>query len=207
MMHDLVDRLRRTRVLPVIEIEDAGAAAALAGALAQGGIGAIEFTLRTPAALAALAAAKRAQPTLLVGMGTVVDEDGARRAVDAGADFLVTPGATPDLLAALADLGAPFLPGVATASEAMAARQLGVKFMKFFPAEPAGGLAYLKALAGPFPDLRFCPTGGITAEAAPNYLALQNVVCVGGSWVAPKELIARKDWRAIEANARRASGL
>jgi 2-dehydro-3-deoxyphosphogluconate aldolase/(4S)-4-hydroxy-2-oxoglutarate aldolase len=207
MMHDLVDRLRRTRVLPVIEIEDAGAAAALAGALAQGGTGAIEFTLRTPAALAALEAAKRAEPSLLVGMGTVVDEDGARRAVDAGADFLVTPGATPDLLAALADLGAPFLPGVATASEAMAARQLGVKFMKFFPAEPAGGLAYLKALAGPFPDLRFCPTGGITAEAAPNYLALQNVVCVGGSWVAPKELIARKDWRAIEANARRATGL
>ena len=206
-MHDFVQRLRKTRVLPVIEIEDAGAAAALAGVLAQGGVGAIEFTLRTPAALAALEAAKRAEPSLLAGMGTVVDEDGARRAVDAGADFLVTPGATAELLDALVKLGVPFLPGVATASEAMAARAHGVSFLKFFPAEPAGGLAYLKALAGPFPDLRFCPTGGITAEAAPNYLALQNVVCVGGSWIAPKELIARKDWRAIEANARRASGL
>lgn len=206
-MKTLIDRLRKTRVLPVIEIEDAAAAAPLANALAKGGVSALEFTMRTSAAVEALVAAKKARPDLLIGMGTILDGESAHKAVAAGADFLVTPGATRELLAQLLALKAPFLPGVATPSEAMAARAHGVRFMKFFPSEPAGGVAYVQALAGPLPDLLFCPTGGIGPDAAPAYLRLANVVCVGGSWVAPKAAIAAKDWTQIEANARRASAL
>lgn len=203
----LIAALRATRVLPVIEIEEAANAAPLAHALAEGGLKAVELTLRTASACEALAAAKKAEPELVVGMGTVLDEAGARRAIDAGADFLVTPGAPPALLQSLIGLGVPFLPGVATASEAMAARAAGVTLMKFFPAEPAGGTAYLKALSGPLPDLIFCPTGGVGPDAASAYLALKNVVCVGGSWLAPRDLIGARDWDAIRANARRAVAL
>lgn len=206
-MQSLIDALRKTRVLPVIEIEDAAAATPLADALAAGGVGAIEFTLRTGAAIDALIAAKKARPDLLVGMGTVLDGEGARQAAAAGADFLVTPGATSELIDELLVLKKPFLPGVATASEAMAARAHGVRFMKFFPAEPAGGAAYLNALAGPLSDVLFCPTGGIGPDQAASYLKLKNVVCVGGSWVAPKAAIAAKDWKQIEANGRRAVSL
>lgn len=204
-MQTLIDALRKTRVLPVIEIDDAAAAAPLANALGDGGVLALEFTMRTGAAIDALVAAKKARPDLLVGMGTILDGEGARKAATAGADFLVTPGATRELLVELLALKTPLLPGVATASEAMAVRAHGVKFMKFFPAEPAGGAAYLKALAGPLPDLLFCPTGAIGPDQVADYLKLKNVVCVGGSWVAPKAAIAAKDWRQIATNARRAS--
>ncbi len=202
---NLIDRLRKTRVLPVIEIDDAKDAPPLANALADGGIGALEFTLRTGAALDAIVAAKKARPELLVGAGTVLDGDSARKAVAAGADFIVTPGATRELLVELATLKIPSIPGVATASEVLAVRAHGIKFMKFFPAEPAGGVAYLKALAGPLADVIFCPTGGIGPDQVAEYLKLKNVVCVGGSWVAPRTAITLKDWGQIEANARRAT--
>ncbi len=206
-MEDFINRLRKTRVLPVIEIDDAVSAAPLVKALSDGGMTAIEIALRTPAAVDAILAAKRARPDVLVGAGTVVDGERARRAIAGGADFLVTPGSTRELLVELAGFNKPLLPGVATPSEAIAARALGLKLMKFFPAEPAGGAAYVGALAAPLPDVLFCPTGGIGVEEAPNYLRLKNVICVGGSWVAPRAAIAAKDWRAIAANARRAAAL
>lgn len=192
-------------VIPVLEVERLGDAAPLAQALAAGGLRVIELTLRTACALEAVGAMKRAAPSLIVGMGTIRSRDDVKAAITAGADFLVSPGATPDLLAALK--GVPALPGVATASEAMGAAEAGFQALKFFPAEPAGGLAYLKALAGPLPDLVFCPTGGIDAARAADYLALSNVRCVGGSWIAPKAAIAAGDWRLIEANAGRAAAL
>jgi 2-dehydro-3-deoxyphosphogluconate aldolase/(4S)-4-hydroxy-2-oxoglutarate aldolase len=192
-------------VIPVLEVERLDDAAPLAQALAAGGLRVIELTLRTACALEAVGAMKRAAPSLIVGMGTIRSRDDVKAAITAGADFLVSPGATPDLLAALK--GVPALPGVATASEAMGAAEAGFLALKFFPAEPAGGLAYLKALAGPLPDLVFCPTGGIDAARAADYLALSNVRCVGGSWIAPKAAIAAGDWRLIEANAGRAAAL
>lgn len=192
-------------VIPVLEVERLDDAAPLAQALAAGGLRVIELTLRTACALEAVGAMKRAAPSLIVGMGTIRSRDDVKAAITAGADFLVSPGATPDLLAALK--GVPALPGVATASEAMGAAEAGFQALKFFPAEPAGGLAYLKALAGPLPDLVFCPTGGIDAARAADYLALSNVRCVGGSWIAPKAAIAAGDWRLIEANAGRAAAL
>lgn len=192
-------------VIPVLEVERLDDAAPLAQALAAGGLRVIELTLRTACALEAVGAMKRAAPSLIVGMGTIRSRDDVKAAITAGANFLVSPGATPDLLAALK--GVPALPGVATASEAMGAAEAGFQALKFFPAEPAGGLAYLKALAGPLPDLVFCPTGGIDAARAADYLALSNVRCVGGSWIAPKAAIAAGDWRLIEANAGRAAAL
>ncbi|MEQ8936632.1 MAG: bifunctional 4-hydroxy-2-oxoglutarate aldolase/2-dehydro-3-deoxy-phosphogluconate aldolase [Amphiplicatus sp.] len=194
-------------VIPVIEISDASLAAPLAEALLKGGVRVAELTLRTPAALTALEAMKKAAPDLVVGMGTVLTADDAKKSIDQGADFLVSPGLTPTLLAFAAKASAPLLPGVATASEAMQAFDAGVTRLKFFPAEPAGGIAYLKALYGPLPQARFCPTGGITAERAKDYLALPNVACVGGSWVATGGAIDRRDWAEIEANARRAAAL
>lgn len=194
-------------VIPVIEISDADLAAPLAEALLKGGVRVAELTLRTPAALASLAAMKKAAPDLVVGMGTVLTADDARKSIDQGADFLVSPGLTPALLAFAPKTTAPLLPGVATASEAMQAFDAGVTRLKFFPAEPAGGIAYLKALYGPLPQARFCPTGGISAERAKDYLALPNVACVGGSWVATAAAIDGRRWAEIEANARRAAAL
>jgi len=194
-------------VIPVIEISDADLAAPLAEALLKGGVRVAELTLRTPAALASLAAMKKAAPDLVVGMGTVLTADDARKSIDQGADFLVSPGLTPTLLAFAPKATAPLLPGVATASEAMQAFDAGVTRLKFFPAEPAGGIAYLKALYGPLPQARFCPTGGISAERAKDYLALPNVACVGGSWVATAAAIDRRDWAEVETNARRAAAL
>lgn len=199
--------LNLASVIPVIEISDSELAAPLAEALLKGGVRVAELTLRTPAALASLAAMKKAAPDLIVGMGTVLTSDDAKKAIDQGADFLVSPGLTPGLLAFAPKASAPLLPGVATASEAMQAFDAGVTRLKFFPAEPAGGIAYLKALYGPLPQARFCPTGGISAERAKDYLALPNVVCVGGSWVATASAIDRRDWTEIEVNARRAAAL
>lgn len=200
------DILAKARVIPVIELERLDDAAPLAQALSKGGVGVAELTLRTDAALDAVGAMQAAAPALVVGMGSIRTADAVRRSLDAGARFLVSPGASEKLLAALSASGAPSLPGVATASEAIAAAEAGFEVLKFFPAEQAGGTAYLKALAGPLPDIAFCPTGGISAERAADYLALPNVVCVGGSWVASRALINARDWDAIEANARRACG-
>lgn len=202
-----IDALKTAKVIPVLELDRLDDAAPLAEALAAGGLTVIELTLRTAPALAAVAVMKKAAPALVVGMGSVREDDDIHRSIDAGAEFLVSPGAGPRLLEALAKANHPALPGVATPSEAMGAAEAGFAAMKFFPAEPAGGIPYLKAISGPLPAIRFCPTGGISAEKAPDYLALPSVLCVGGSWIATRKMVADADWRTIEANARRAAGL
>lgn len=194
-------------VIPVLTVEDAASAAPLARALAAGGLRVVELTLRTPAALDALKAMQDAAPSLIVGMGTIRTPQDAADSARAGAAFLVSPGLTPRLAGALLDTGLPALPGVATASEAMAAREAGFAALKFFPAEPAGGIAYLKALHGPLPDLVFCPTGAISEARAPDYLSLPNVACVGGSWIATPAQIAAGDCDGVTANARTAAAM
>ena len=194
-------------VIPVLTVSDVAEAAPLARALEAGGLKVIEMTWRTAAALEVLQAMKAAAPGLVVGMGTIRTPEQAAQSVSAGADFLVSPGLTPKLVPALLDAGVPVLPGVATASEAMAATEAGFDLLKFFPAEQAGGLDYLKSLQGPLPDIRFCPTGSITRERAPDYLALGNVVCVGGSWITSKTMVEQGDWAGIEANARAAAAM
>lgn len=202
----LLSVLRRAPVVPVLIIDRLEDAVPLGTALVKGGLPALEVTMRTPAALKAIAAMSRIEGGV-VGAGTVLDRDQARAAVAAGAKFLVSPGSTPDLLDAAMELGVPLLPGVATASEAMVARDKGYKVVKFFPAGPAGGPKYLAALASPLADLVFCPTGGVSLENARDYLKLKNVVCVGGSWVAPADAIAAGDWDRIEQLAREAAAL
>lgn len=194
-------------VLPAVVIEDAGAAVPLARALVAGGLPVIEITLRTDAALDAIRRIAAEVPEAVVGAGTVRSGADVTAAIAAGARFLVSPGTTPSLLAAMVASGVPYLPGVATATEAMALAEQGVREMKFFPAEAAGGVAYLKALSGPLPGIRFCPTGGITPANAPSYLALPNVGCVGGSWITPAVLLAAGDYARIEKLATEAAGL
>jgi 2-dehydro-3-deoxyphosphogluconate aldolase/(4S)-4-hydroxy-2-oxoglutarate aldolase len=179
----------------------------LARALADGGLGILEITLRTSVALAAIREIANGLPEALVGAGTVRSPEQAQDAIAAGARFLVSPGITPRLLAAAQNWSVPFLPAVATASEAMALGDMGYRVLKFFPAEPAGGIAALKALAAPLPDLVFCPTGGIDMAKVRDYLVQPNVVCVGGSWVAPTPAVAAGDWAAIEALGRAAATL
>jgi 2-dehydro-3-deoxyphosphogluconate aldolase / (4S)-4-hydroxy-2-oxoglutarate aldolase len=194
-------------VMPVVVVEDVASAVPLARALVAGGLPAVELTLRTPAALDAIRAIAAEVPEILVGAGTVLDPGQAKGAADAGARFLVSPGATPTLLAGMADTGLPFLPGTATVSEVMAVLEAGLTEMKFFPAEASGGVAFLKAVAGPVPAARFCPTGGITAASAPSYLALPNVGCVGGTWITLPNAVAAGDWARVEELARAAAAL
>ncbi|EPH42201.1 bifunctional 4-hydroxy-2-oxoglutarate aldolase/2-dehydro-3-deoxy-phosphogluconate aldolase [Streptomyces aurantiacus] len=194
-------------VVPVVVVEGIEDAVPLARALVAGGLPAIEVTLRTPVALDAIRAIADAVPDAVVGAGTVISARNVADAVDAGARFLVSPGWTPALLDAMSASGLPFLPGVSTASEVVALLERGVGEMKFFPAEAAGGTAYLKSLAGPLPGARFCPTGGITAASAPGYLGLRNVGCVGGSWMLPADAVAAKDWARVESLARDAAAL
>ncbi len=190
-------------VIPVVTIAAAANAVPLARALVAGGIRVIEVTLRTPAGLDAIARIAAEVPEAIVGAGTVLSGAQAERSQKAGATFLVSPGLTPNLLAAVADLGIPLLPGIATPGEAMLALESGLSRLKFFPAEPAGGVPMLKALHGPLGELRFCPTGGIDLEAAPSYLACPNVVCVGGSWLTPAKAVAEGAWAVITDEARR----
>ena len=194
-------------VVPVLTIEDAETAVKLARALVKGGLPAIEITLRTAAALDAVRAVAAEVEGAFAGVGTVLDAAQLRQAAAAGAIFAVSPGASPGLLDAAADSPVPLLPGAATASEAMALMERGYEILKFFPAGPAGGIAYLKALAAPLPGIRFCPTGGVSLQNAPDYLKLDNVICVGGSWVVPQDAIASSDWQRIEQLARQAAGL
>ncbi|MER6438453.1 bifunctional 4-hydroxy-2-oxoglutarate aldolase/2-dehydro-3-deoxy-phosphogluconate aldolase [Streptomyces sp. NPDC001185] len=188
-------------VMPVVVLTDAADAVPLARALVAGGLPAIEVTLRTPAALDAIRAVAAAVPDAVVGAGTVLTPAQVADTVAAGARFLVSPGWTDGLLDAMRASGVPFLPGVSTASEVVALLERGVREMKFFPAQAAGGTAYLRSLAGPLPQARFCPTGGITADSAGEYLALPNVGCVGGTWMVPGDAIAAKDWGRIESLA------
>jgi len=188
-------------VMPVIVIEDAGHAVPLARALVEGGIRVLEVTLRTPDALEAIHRIATEVPQAIVGAGTVLDAEGIAQARAAGAHFGVSPGTPPALLAALRETDWPFLPGAMTPTEVMALASAGYTELKFFPAAAAGGVAMLKALAGPFPQLSFCPTGGIGSETAPSYLALPNVCCVGGSWLTPPSLVRAGDWSAVRALA------
>ena len=197
--------LKAASVIPVLEIGALEHAAPLARALAAGGRRVIEATLRTAVAVDAVKAMKDAEPDLIIGMGTILSAEDIEKSGPCQPDFLVTPGATRSLFRSLKEYGIPSLPGVASASEAMIAADAGFMAQKFFPAEPAGGIAYLKALKGPLPKITFCPTGSISADIAPDYLALQNVACVGGSWIASKDMIADKKWDLIEANARLAA--
>ncbi len=198
--------LRRAPVVPVLIIDRLEDAVPLGTALVNGGLPALEVTLRTPSALEAIRAMS-AIPGGVVGAGTVLDRAQAKAAVEAGAKFLVSPGATPDLLDVAIELNVPLLPGVATASEAMVARDKGYRIVKFFPAGPAGGPKYLQALASPLGEMVFCPTGGVSLENAPDYLKLKNVICVGGSWVAPADAVKAGDWARIEKLAREAAAL
>ena len=194
-------------VIPVIVLDRGDAAVPLARALVAGGVRVLEVTLRTPVALACIEAIARAVPEAIVGAGTLRSAADARAALDAGSAFGVSPGYTAVLGAACRDIGLPLLPGVATASEVMAAMADGIHFLKFFPATAAGGLPMLKALAGPFPDVVFCPTGGITAQTAPQFLALPNVKVCGGSWLTPADAVAAADWGRITRLAHEAAAL
>ncbi|MDJ1133427.1 bifunctional 4-hydroxy-2-oxoglutarate aldolase/2-dehydro-3-deoxy-phosphogluconate aldolase [Streptomyces iconiensis] len=194
-------------VIPVVVLDDPQDAVPLARALVAGGLPAIEVTLRTPAAPGAIRAIADAVPEAVVGAGTVINADGVRTAVEAGARFLVSPGWTDQLLGAMRESGLPILPGVSTTSEVVALLERGVTEMKFFPAEAAGGTAYLKSLASPLPQARFCPTGGVSEANAPAYLALPNVACVGGTWMLPQDALAQKDWDRVRRLAAHASGI
>lgn len=194
-------------VVPVVVIDDLAHAVPVARALVEGGLPVIELTLRTPVALDAIEAIAAEVPEILVGAGTIVAPGQVKQAVDAGAQFLVSPGATPALLSAMASSGVPFLPGTATVSEALAVLEAGFTEMKFFPAEASGGAAFLRSIASPLPAARFCPTGGITAASAASYLALPNVGCVGGSWLTPADALAAGDWARVTELARAAASL
>ncbi|WP_183098544.1 bifunctional 4-hydroxy-2-oxoglutarate aldolase/2-dehydro-3-deoxy-phosphogluconate aldolase [Nocardioides pelophilus] len=194
-------------VLPVVVLDRLEDAVPVARALVAGGLPAIELTLRTAVALDAIRVIADEVPEILVGAGTIVRPGQAAQAAAAGARFLVSPGATPALLGAMAATGLPFLPGTATVSEALAVLEAGFTEMKFFPAEAAGGAPYLRAVASPVPDARFCPTGGITPATAASYLALPNVGCVGGSWLTPADALAARDYGRVEDLARAAAGL
>jgi len=194
--------LTQSPVLPVIVLDDAALAPDLARALVGGGLRVLEVTLRTPAALEAIRRIRDQVPDAIVGAGTVRNAADAQSAKDVGCRFAVSPGYSSAVGLACRDIGLPLLPGVATASEVMQANADGYGFLKFFPATAAGGIPMLKALAGPFPDVVFCPTGGITAETAAQFLALPNVKVCGGSWLTPAEAVDAKDWQRITDLAR-----
>lgn len=197
----------KSPVIPVLTITELEHAVPLARALLAGGLGVLEITMRTPVALAAIEAMRKAVPDAIIGVGTLTRAVDFAAADRVGAQFGVTPGLTPELAAAARGARFPLLPGVMTPTELIQARAAGFNVLKLFPAEQAGGIGMLKALGAPFPDVLFCPTGGISRATAPNFLALPNVVCVGGSWVAPAALLAAKDWAGIEALARDAAAL
>ena len=202
-----LELMRVGPVIPVIVIDDLAKAVPLAKALVAGGVRVLEVTLRTPVALDAIRAIAKAVAGAIIGVGTITRPEDFELAIAAGATFGVSPGLTPALVEAARACGLPMLPGVMTPSDAIAARAAGFMELKLFPAQQAGGIGMLKAMAGPFPDVTFCPTGGVTAASAPEFLALPNVGCVGGSWLTPKDAVAAGDWGKITALARDAAGL
>jgi 2-dehydro-3-deoxyphosphogluconate aldolase / (4S)-4-hydroxy-2-oxoglutarate aldolase len=203
----LLEIMRASPVIPVIAIDDINHAVPLAKALVAGGIRVLEVTLRTEHGLPAIRAIAEQVPQAIVGVGTLTQPDEFAAARDAGAVFGVSPGLTPSLIQAARTSGLPLLPGVMTPSEVMAAREAGFRQLKLFPAVPAGGVGMLNAIAGPLPDMMFCPTGGISQETAAQFLACNNVACVGGSWLTPKDALQAGDWMRITALARVASAL
>lgn len=204
---DLLDIARIGPVIPVIQVQHLDDAVPLARALVDGGIRVLEVTLRTPVALRAMRAIIAAVPQAIVGAGTIRSRDDALAVHDAGCRFAVSPGYSTDIARTCADIGLPLMPGVATPTEVLAASTDGHRLLKFFPAAAAGGVPMLKALAGPFPDLMFCPSGGIDQASAPSYLALPNVVVCGGSWLTPPDAVEAGNWARITALARAAAEL
>ena len=204
---NVLEILNTGPVIPVIVIERLEEAVPLARALVEGGVRVLELTLRTPVALRAIEAIANEVEGALIGVGTITRAQDFEAARKAGALFGVSPGLTPELVAASRDGGLPLLPGVMTPSEVIAARAAGFTELKLFPAQQAGGVGMLKALAGPFPELKFCPTGGITPASAPEFLALPNVACVGGSWLTPRDAVAAGDWARIRTLAAETSRL
>ena len=202
-----LELMRVGPVIPVIVVDDLTKAVPLARALVAGGVRVLEVTLRTAVALQAVRAIADAVDGAIVGVGTITRPEDFDLAIAAGARFGVSPGLTPALSDAARTSGLPMLPGVMTPSDAIAARAAGFTELKLFPAQQAGGLGMLKAMGGPFPDVTFCPTGGVTATSAPDFLALPNVGCVGGSWLTPKDAVMAGDWERITALAREAAGL
>ncbi len=199
--------LKRSPVVPVLTITGLEDAVPLARALVEGGLSVLEVTLRSSVALEAISAIRKAMPDAVIAAGTVLSPADLRCATEAGAQFAVSPGATPRLLEAARTAALPLLPGAATASEAMLLLELGFDTLKFFPAESAGGVSALKAMAGPLPQIIWCPTGGIDAAKAAAYLALPSVLCVGGSWIVPTEALAQKNWQRIRDLARSAAAV
>lgn len=204
---DIAAIATRAPVIPVLTIETLDTAVPLARALVRGGLPVLEITLRTDAGLDAIRAVAGEVPEAIVGAGTVLNAAQLDQVQRAGARFAVSPGCTDALARAARSSGLPFLPGVQTVSEAMVLGELGFGILKLFPADAAGGLTWIKAVGAPLSVLRFCPTGGITAETAPAYLALPNVACVGGSWVAPRVAVATGDWQSVERLAAAAAAL
>ena len=199
--------LNRVPVIPVVVLHDLSHAVPVARALVEGGLPVIELTLRTPVALDAIEAIATEVPEILVGAGTIVAPHQAKDALSAGAQFLVSPGTTEVLAAAMADTGLPHLPGAATVSEVLRLLELGYEEMKFFPAEASGGVDFLKSISSPVPQARFCPTGGITSSSASSYLSLPNVGCVGGSWLTPPDALLDRDWDRVTRIATEATYL
>jgi len=191
------DFCAQSPIIPVVAIEKATDAVPLANALMEGGINVIEITLRTQAALASMELIAKELPDMNIAAGTVINPEQYQQSVDAGATFVISPGVTHNLLVKGQNNKVPFLPGVSSASELMQIIEMGYARSKFFPAEAAGSIAMLKALNGPFGQVKFCPTGGITLDNANNFLTLNNVMCVGGSWLSPKDLINQQDWTGI----------
>ncbi|MBS3965252.1 MAG: bifunctional 4-hydroxy-2-oxoglutarate aldolase/2-dehydro-3-deoxy-phosphogluconate aldolase [Methylomonas sp.] len=201
------DVMNTSPVIPVMVINQLEHAVPLAQALVQGGLKVLEITLRTPVALDALRRIKAEVPGAIVGAGTIINTQTLDAAIEAGAEFIVSPGVTPSLLDAGLASGVPLLPGVVTPSEVMRLLEKGVTAMKFFPAEAAGGIPMLKSIGGPLPQIKFCPTGGVNPKNAPQYLALSNVSCVGSSWMAPADLVDAGDWEEITRRAAEAAAL
>ncbi|GAA5444143.1 KHG/KDPG aldolase [Microbulbifer sp. NBRC 101763] len=207
MQKNIADILQAAGVVPVLVIEQVEDALPLATALLEGGLNVLEVTLRTEAALGAVEQIAKHLPEAHVGTGTVLNSDDLRRSTDAGAGFMVSPGATEQLLAAADGSDVPLLPGAASASEVMRLFERGYRYQKFFPAQAAGGVPMLKSLAGPLAEVRFCPTGGVSPDNAADYLALNNVVCVGGSWMASSSLVREKNWAEITRLSKQAATL
>jgi len=199
-MTQIIDILTTSPVIPVMVIDELSDAIPLAEALVKGGMNVLEITLRTPVAIDAVKAIKSTVPDVIIGTGTVIDIHSFKASQLAGVDFMVSPGITKSLMNVVISEGCNFLPGVATPSEAMNLLEAGFDCLKFFPAEAAGGFSMLKAIAGPLPQISFCPTGGISMANAANYLSLANVACVGGSWMLDKQLIKEKNWQQITLN-------
>jgi 2-dehydro-3-deoxyphosphogluconate aldolase/(4S)-4-hydroxy-2-oxoglutarate aldolase len=206
-MNNTLDLVSYGPVIPVIVLQRVQDAVPLAEALVAGGVRVLEVTMRTPVALQCIEAIAKAVPQAIVGAGTIRSAADARLAKDAGSLFGVSPGYTPEVGRACREAGLPLLPGVATSSEVMMAQADGLEFLKFFPASQAGGIPMLKALGGPFPDVVFCPTGGISVKTAPDFLALSNVKVCGGSWLTPADAVEAGDWARITQLAREASAL